>query len=366
MNNLNGTSAGSTLAGILLALTAGLMACRHEEPARQSPALTVRTATVRTTPVPQEYSYPGTIEGEKKITLSTKVMGQIVSFPVEEGSAVKQGQLLAKIRSGDLEAKHSQVQASREEASAALKNIETNYNRIRELYERKSATQKELDDVTMAYDMAKAKMKAVDEMDKEVLDALGYATIVSPIPGSVVGKFLEEGDMANPGMPIVAVEDARTLEVSALVPESEVGLFTRGQRVVVRVDALGGQRSIAGTVAEVNPSGNPATRQFHIKVKLAPQANSAVKSGMYATVILAAPGTREAIAVPESLLVRRGSLDGLFTVAENHDALLRWVRTGQRLSGGRIEILSGLSDGDVIVAERDERLKDGEKVGVAQ
>jgi RND family efflux transporter MFP subunit len=354
--------------GPLLFIIVSLIAvsCRSGSSQPENTPLTVHAERLVPIAAPTSYSYPGTIEGHRRITLSTKIMGQVSSFPLEEGSSVMQGQVIAKIRSGDLEAKRSQIQASKEEAAAAFRNIETNYKRMKALYERKSATQKEFDDITMAYDIAKSKVATTEQMDKEISDMLGYATITSPISGSIVAKFMQEGDMASPGMPIVAVEDARTLDVRLSVPESEVHLFKRGDRVIVNVDALGRDVKLSGIVDEVNQAGDPMTRQFHVKVRLSPSNEVALKSGMYATVILEAGETRSTIAVPASYLVRRGELDGVFTVDKANEALLRWVRTGKQLANGRVEILSGLSAGEFVVTSVDDRLRDGMTVVVAQ
>jgi RND family efflux transporter MFP subunit len=203
-------------------------------------------------------------------------------------------------------------------------------------------------------------------MEKEISDMLGYATITSPIRGSIVAKYMEEGDMASPGMPIVAIEDARTLDVRLSVPESEVHLFKRGDRVIVRVDALGRDVKLHGNVDEVNQAGEPATRQFQVKVRLAPSGEVSLKSGMYATVVLEAGEARDIIAVPGSYLIRRGELDGVFTVNEASEALLRWVRTGKQLGDGRIEILSGLSAGELVITSISDQLRDGMAVVVAR
>ena len=342
------------------------ISCRSESPKTVTTPLTVHAERLAATAVPNRFSYPGTVEGHRKITLSTKIMGQVASFPLDEGARVTQGQVIARIRSGDLEAKRSQIQASKVEAAAAFQNIETNYKRMKALFERKSATQKEFDDITMAYDIARARVATTEQMEKEISDVLGYATITSPISGSIVAKFMQEGDMASPGMPIVAVEDARTMDVLLSVPESEVGLFKHGDRVTVRVDALGRDVTLHGVVDEVNQAGEPLTRQFHVKVRLSPTNEVAIKSGMYATVVLEAGGTKDMIAVPASYVVRRGELDGVFTVDKAGEALLRWVRAGKQLADGRVEILSGLSAGEMVITSVSDRLRDGMTVVVAQ
>lgn len=107
------------------------------------------------------------------------------------------------------------------------------------------------------------------------------------------------------------------------------------------------------------------SRQFEIKIVLKDLNNetrSLLKSGMFARVLLA-KGNKSAVTVPESSLVRRGQLEGLYVVSNGNTATLRWVRTGKTF-GDRIEILSGLDDGETIVTSSDNKLSDGLKIEV--
>ncbi len=357
------TRAFLTLSAIAL-LIPGISSCRRGDVAHQDEAITVRVHTVSQEQAGDQYAYPGAVEGDRKITVSTKVMGTVLSLPLREGARVRAGQIVARIKSDDIAAKRAQVQANREEASAALKNVEANYQRVKSLYERKSATKKELDDITAAYEMTQAKLRAIDEMEKEVVDVLRYADIVSPIDGVITGRFTEEGNLASPGMPILSIESLGKLKVSMKVPESELAVFTVGTAVTVDVDAARGAGRLPGVVSEVNGASNQESHDVNVKITLR-AAGADVRPGMYATVYAAGPA-RATVSVPESLLVRRGQLDGLYTLSPAGEAMLRWVRTGKTLANGRVEILSGLAAGESVIVGSDKPLVDGARVGVAQ
>jgi RND family efflux transporter MFP subunit len=356
---------GSVIAAALVTLAALLSSCGGEKPKDGSAGITVATFKVAPATLPGRDTYAGTVTGRTRVTVSTKLMGVISSIPVEEGSRVTAGQVIVSIRSDDLKAKKAQVEAGRAEAGAALANVSANYERIRGLYAKKSATQKEMDDMQMAYDMAQAKVKSVDEMEKEVADLLKYADIASPLTGTIVGKYVQEGDLANPGMPLLAVEDTRELRVSFSVPESEIGSVAPGMKVGLSMDAAPAGTTIPGTIDRVNPSGDPSSRQYRVEARIEPPAGLTVRSGMYAAVTIEGAGT-ETIAIPESVLVRRGQLDGVFVVTAGGEALLRWVRTGEAFRDGRVEILSGLSAGEEVIATSDPRIADGVRVGAAR
>lgn len=345
----------------LIAMAIAVTSCGGDQLGeyQSGPPVAVKSYTVTTADVPQSFEFTGTLKGDKQTRLSTKIMGQITYLPFEEGDKVSKGETLLKIRSDDLEAKKAQVKAGKEEANAALTNIEANYNRIKTLYENKTATQKEMDDIQMAYDMTKAKVKQVEEMEREVNDYLTYSNLKAPIDGYIVMKMAQEGDIAAPGMPLVVIEGMEQLKVVAQVPESQIGLFTIGDEVKIRIDAL--DRSYAGTVEQVNPGANPASRQFRIQVLLS-ETDDNLKSGMYAKVVLE-KGAREVVAIDEEWLVKRGQLTGVYTLNSNQEAMLRWVRTGKKIDG-KIEILSGLNNGETIIAAADGILRDGQKVKV--
>ena len=325
----------------------------------------VNIQTISISELPEDFVFTGNIEGARRVNLSTKIMGTIISMPVSEGTQVSAGQTVVKIKSDDISAKRSQIKANLLEAEAALKNVEINYNRIKSLYQFQSATQKEMDDIEMAYTMAKARVSAVEGMEKEVTDIIGSGEVMSPIQGFVVKKMAQEGDMAIPGMPLLVVEDLSTLKINTHVPETEVHLFKKGDSVKIRIDALP-KTTLTGIVDEINPGGNPASRQFEVKILLADIKNeyrSSIKSGMYAQVILE-KGFTKSIFIPENVLVKRGQLEGVFVMSDHNTVILRWIKTGQR-NDDQIEILSGLRDGEKIVVSSNTQLSDGHKVEVA-
>ncbi len=348
-----------------LTLPALLTSCGVGERPETRPAFTVATMTVAPARMPGLFTYPGTVGGRTRVNVSTKLMGAVSSIHVEEGAEVAAGELLVSIRSDDLKAKRAQAGAGRTEAAAAFENISANHARVTELYARKSASRKEMDDVRMAYDMARARLEAADEMAGEIDDLLKYADIRSPITGTVIGKYVQAGDLANPGMPLVAVEDTRELRVNFSVPESEIGRIRRGANVTVVIGAAGANTVVAGSVITVNPAGDPASRRYQVQARIDPPPGAKIHSGMFAEVSVEA-GEREAIAVPGSVLVRRGQLDGVYILTPGGEALLRWVRTGAAYADGRVEVLSGLAGGEEVITTSDPRITDGVRVGVSR
>lgn len=349
----------------LSAMMIALVACGSPEKKNlNTTAIPVRVITIDQKPVHEKAAFAGTLQGDKRITLSTKIMGQVMAIHANIGDRVAKGQLLIKIKSDDLSAKRAQIAANKIEAEAALKNMEVNYHRIKELYARKSATQKEMDDTEMAYAMTQAKVKAVEEMEKEINDVFGYSDITAPMDGYVVQKLTEVGNTAAPGMPLMAIEDLSSFKVVIPIPESDATSIHLQDAVEAEFSSDPAHR-LKGYVSAISPSAVPGSRQFDAEVRLngmTENIKKTLRSGMFVRVYAGA-GQKNMITVPDSLIHRRGQLEGVYIVSAANQALLRWVRLGKNYGQDK-EVLSGLDFGDRVIYESTERLNDGDRVEV--
>lgn len=357
--------------------------CHKEKPGPvPSPEVRVSAVTVEARDISDVVQSVGTVEALDEAVLSSKIMGVISELRVEEGERVSKGEPLVVIDAEDIKAKKSEAEhardegvagleeakAARVEAVAALENARINLDRMQALYSEQAVTKKELDDMTTHNRMATAKVEQVDAKIKQVdakikqADAgirqagvmLGYAVVKSPMDGVVVAKMAHRGEMASPGMPLLKVLDDRKLRLSATVKESGAGTLQRGDIVSVIVDALGG-KEVKGTVSEVVPAADPATRSFTVKVAL--PATKGLLPGMFGRAYLSA-GTRRAVVIPDGALIDREGMAGVYVVAE--DGLIRFqpVTTGEKLDGGT-EALSGLSGGEKVVVGASPDVREG-------
>ncbi len=329
----------------------------------QLPAAKVKVQKAGLSEGTQQYQFTGSVAADDFAQLSTRVMGQITYLAVEEGDAVRAGQVLVQIKSADIQATISRVEAGIREAEAALKNVEINYSRIKNLYEKQSATRREYDDMSMQLEMTKARVEAARQARAEAQEMLSYAAITAPFSGSVVKKYANKGSLASPGQPILEIEGSGVFKVIAKVPESEINLFQVGDEVQLNIEALA-NKDLKGKVSQINRSAGQTQGLFEVNIQIQTNADilKKLKSGMFAQVVLS-KGKSEGLSVPENLLVERGQLKGLFTVNQQQQAMLRWVRTG-RTTGGQVEILSGLSTGETYITQYEGKLVDGQKVTV--
>jgi RND family efflux transporter MFP subunit len=340
-----------------------LVGCGSEEVTTTTSAETVavKAATVQKINVGSAQSFPATVEPFTKVQISTRISGWVDATPVEEGDTVTKGQLLIKLRDNDIKAKLAQVEAAISAATAHFNNTQTNLRRIERLFAQNAATQKELDDMKTAFSAAEAQLVAAKQQKAEVLEMQRYSEIRSPISGVVTRKFVDPGDLANPGAPLLVVEDLRQVKVVSKVPENVVKTLKPGDLVSVR---FGDTKlsSTTGKIERVVPGADPRSRQFDVEVVL-DNPEYRIQSGVYATVNFSG-SSESGFFIPTAALFTRGQLEGVYLI-DNGIAKLRWVKTGRKI-GNMVEILSGLNESDQVVFEPGVKVRDGKSVNITQ
>jgi len=328
-----------------------------------SPAISVKVGNVKSEGNKKVISASGKIEATKSANLSTRMMGYVTNVHVSVGEVVKQGQVLVSINTTGLQAKLAQVNAKITQAASAFKGAEKDYNRFVILFDQESASQKEMDDMTTHYEVAKAGLEAVNQMKNEVNAQFAYANIKAPFNGVITNKFIKVGDMANPGMPLLAIEAPGEFEATAMVPESEISKIEIGGNVNVLVKSV--NKNLSGVVAAVSTSAKNTGGQYLVKVALK-STDEKVLSGMFAIVHFSFEGNSESetnILVPTSAIVANGGLKGIYTVSEQNTALLRWLRLGKTY-GSMVEVLSGLNADEQYILSAEGKLSNRAKISI--
>lgn len=310
----------------------------------------------------QYLSVSGKIQAKNSADLSTRMMGFVKKVHVNVGDKVKKGQLLVSINNTDLQAKKAQVDASIAQAQTAFINAEKNYNRFKNLFASSSISQKEMDDMTANYQMAKAGLESAKQMKNEINAQFTYSNIKAPFSGIITNKNIDAGDMANPGMPLISLESPKDFEVLAMVPETEISEIEKGTVVNVLVKSI--DKTVKGKVTEVSTSAKNTGGQYLVKVNLE-KTNVSILSGMFATVQfpLEQKTKSEMVLIPMDVIVKNGQLSGVYTVSQTNTALLRWLRLG-RTYGNNVEVLSGLNANESYIISADGKLFNGAKITI--
>jgi len=173
----------------------------------------------------------------------------------------------------------------------------------------------------------------------------------------VTARMADPGTMAAPGMPLLKIDQAGTLQLDASVDESAIGAVHKGMKVPVSI-AGASSENLAGTVAEIVPAADPSSHSFTVKIDL--PASAQLRSGMYGTAMFA-NGTKEAIVIPRSAVVARGSLSCAYVLDSQGIAQLRNLTLGAQ-QGDLVEVLSGVSSGEKLVDAPSDRDLAGKRV----
>jgi len=386
-----------------VAIAAALSACGKKQAlntvALAAPLPSVTITRVSRSAVAENYEATGTVTARTTTQVSANLMGRINSIPVSEGDIVRKGQTLAEIDDREARTQLEKAQAGLSEAraslieldnsvtaaNAAVKTAEANkqfvdvtFARYKELYARRSVSGQEYDEAlsrsnaaTSELERAKANVQTIiskrEQINARVEQAkadiarakiyAGYSRIVSPVSGVIVKKFVESGAMASPGVPLLSIEDSSQYRLEVAVGESYTKLVRIGARVNVRIDSLGADE-ILGTVAEVLPTADPASRSYTVKIHL-PQ-DPLLRTGLYGLARFPL-SQKEAITVPQTAIIQRGPLTGVYIVEPDGAVHFRIVTIG-KTSGGMVEVLSGVNEGDEVANSDTGKLNDGTKV----
>ncbi len=338
----------------------GLAACGGDSPRREAgPAVKVATVSAQRRSFSSTEAYVGNVKSRNAITISTKMMGRVQRIAVSEGEAVKKGQLLVEVDAAEARSAFQQSQAGLEAATVHVRNMERDFERFQSLFEKRAVTQQQLEQMEAGLAAAKAQeaqARANLEMSRTLLS---YGRITASEPGLVTRKWMDEGNLAHPGAPILTLENPDSLELSVSVPQEKALALHPGQEAEVAVDTRG--RTFRAPILSVVGAADPMSRTSTVKLDLT--GVEGLRPGQFAQVRFQALAG-EGLAVPEEALVRQGQMDGVY-VAESGVARLRWVQAG-RTSDGYVQILAGLREGDSVITPIPSGLRDGTPVEVSR
>jgi RND family efflux transporter MFP subunit len=352
------TSARLVLAPFVLAAVLG---CDREHRAGESPsaALAVRAVTVEPGSVARVVEAVGSLHGEREAVLSAKVMGTVLEIRKRAGDSVRQGEILVVLDDREVAGNIGQAEGALAQAAAAAALAEANLRRFELLFARGAASPLELDQARFAHESARGAVRQAEAALSSADSYRSYAEIPAPFDGRVVDRLAEVGDLAAPGRALLKVEDARRVRLHVSLTESETAVAVPGASVEVVVPSQPG-RSWSGTVGEVVPAVDPATRTTLVKIDLPEDA--ALRTGLYARARFRA-GEREALRVPPHAVVRRGGMEGVFVVEEGR-ASFRLLELAESVGDADVEVLAGLNAGDRVVLDPPATLTEGAPVEV--
>lgn len=385
----------SVLASLAVLLSLANAGCgggpaSHPQAIQSVPGLRVESARMQS--VPNEIEAPGFVIAKATAQVASRTTGTVMQVAVREGDSVRRGQLLAQLDDRELAARRSAAEAALQQAGAgvaeATRGVELaqaqadiakkTYDRYVYLRDQKSVSPQEFDEVESkqraaqaGLDQAKAGLQQAEaahsRAEAEALAAqevANYARIVAPFDGRVIRRTVESGSLITPGAPLFTVEDTAQYQFEVTLPSQavtsvgdSVSPIRRGSPARVEFDSIPA-RTLSGTVVEMEAGADPSSHSVQVRVSL--PRDPALQSGLFGRAWFRR-GERRAILVPQPAVIERGQIRGVFVADAHGMAQWRVVTLGQKLAD-RVEVLSGLNDGEQVVVNPGTQELEGKRV----
>lgn len=312
-----------------------------------------RVAVVEVQPVARgsiarQVTVSGVVEPVRTIGVNSQLAGAVTSVLVQEGDRVRRGAVVARMDAREISAQLAAAEASLEVARAA-------YERAEQLRERRVITLPEYERERTAFAAATAQ---VDQLRTRA----GFATVTSPVDGVVTEKRVESGDVVGNQTRLFNIADVSELVARVGVSELDVVELSQGDRVTITLDAFP-SRTLNGRIRRIFPAGDPQTRLVPVEVVFDAQSAQLARPGFLARVTFDLATSDNVLLLPVGAVLGGQGSQSVFIFDEGV-ATRRTVSTGLT-SQGRIEIVSGLTEGENVIVIGNSNLRDGMTVRVA-
>jgi len=335
-----------------------------------------------------ELELPGNIQAITEAPILARANGYIKQRMVDIGDRVSAGQPMAEIAAPEVDQQVSQAKASLEQARAALEQSLANYEQGKSNLELARVTaerwntlagegivpKQENDQYQAQYQAQTAGVQALEravaaqrsnvaaaEANLAALDEVqSYRVVKAPFDGLVTLRNVDVGTLVNAGNTLLfRVAQTNTLRTYINVPQTNANSIRVGQPASLRISTLPG-RNFPGTVARTANSLDPASRTMLVEIRV-PNPDRALLPGMYAQVDLSSPRTNPPLLIPGDSLIVRADGTQVAVVLSDHTVHLQKIQIG-RDYGDRLEIISGLQQGDMVIANPGDAVVEGVKV----
>jgi membrane fusion protein, multidrug efflux system len=350
--------ASGAIGAFVLMLVLG--ACQKEEKAAATPIRPVRTMTVQLQEGGEKVSLTGEIQARYEADIGFRVDGKVLERPVDVGTAVKKGELLARLDPQqyrqDLEVAKSEVAA----AEAEVTRSEAQEYRQRELLKNGHTTRVQYDQALKTFKTAQAQLDAARAKQVQASENLGYTDLKADYDGVITAVGANAGQVVSSGQMVVRL--ARPEEREAVFNVAEGTFKGVPKDPAVEVDLVSNPEiKTVGKVRYVSPQADPATRTYTVRVSL-PDAPLQMRLGanVIGSVTL---DQRQSVAIPGSALFQKDGKPAVWLVEKDNTVQLKPI-TVERYQGDSVIVGDGLAEGDIVVTAGVQKLLPGQKVAL--
>lgn len=310
----------------------------------------VDVATVAMQTLARSLPLSGSMSPIVQATLKSKVGGEVELVPLREGQEVREGEVLARIDTRNLQAQYDRQVAAVDRARADLQLATLNRDKNRTLLESHYISQNTYEATESAYAGMVASLKLAEADARLAKISLDDAVIRAPFAGTIAKRHVQPGEKVSPDSTIVTLVDLRQMVLEAAVPAADIPAVSIGQRARFKVGGFGA-REFDGEVQRINPITADGSRAITIYIAV-PNPNQALKGGMFAQGALTLDNVAPVLAVPQRAVHEEAGAAFVYTLRDDKIARTS-IKTGPAVPGGSfVEVRDGLAAGDrVIVTE---------------
>jgi membrane fusion protein (multidrug efflux system) len=319
----------------------------NEGPVEEVIAIPVEAATVTRSDVSAFYTGTATLEADEQAVVVSQITGVVLNLYAEEGDFVEAGQVLASVET-------DRYALEVERANAALKRLETDFQRKKELFAKKLVSTEDYERVNAEYEA----QRAAYELAR--LD-LAYTSIKAPISGYISERMIRVGNLVTLHQPVFDITSYDPLLAVLNVPERELSVLSKGLQVLMSVDAWPGE-IFAGEVVRISPVVNPGTGTFRVTAQIMDHAQM-LKPGLFGRAQILYDQHEDVPVIPRSAVITEDEMSHVFVINEEGNASRRSIQLGFE-ADGFVEVTDGLAPGENVVTAGKGSLSEGARVEV--
>ncbi len=331
-----------------VALIVALSAAFPIEPTSAAPAGSpeLETATAELQSLTDEQRFDGVVEAVSRSTVSAQTSGEIVELPFDVNDLVPKGEVIARIDDARQKAELDKARADEARARARAGDAEANYQRIRQLIEKKVVSKSQLDRAEADMKSARAQVKAAQAALEQAREQWQYTTVRAPFTGVMVERFVEPGEQVQVGTRLATGLSLENLRVKTEVPAHFAARVRTANHARVSVPSGGWLESERLTFF---PYADALSHAFTVRVQL-PQGQHGLFPGMLVKVAFSVGESRE-LAIPTRAIVHRSEVSGVYVIDADQRLHLRQLRLGREVPGDLTVVLAGLQPGERIALD---------------
>lgn len=291
--------------------------------------------------------------------ISPKVDSRLDKLLVDEGDKVKEGQILAQMDVLELAAHVYQLEGLLYEALAESNDAAVEYERNDKLYAQNAISKKELDNSRYRKEMTNGRYTAAKGALNVLRERLDAATIRAPRDGVITRRYIHAGYYVKSGSPIISMADTTTLLAKADISEGQITSVFLGAPAEITVSAYEG-KVFSGTVTRISPMAELPARTFKTEITI-PNETNELRAGMFSTVYIKGKKRENVIVIPQTAIVMREDQKTVYVVNSDNIIQQMLLETGA-IENDMVEVVKGLSEGDIIVTSGQNKLRQGVKI----